>query len=776
MSERTKLKIPKVRMSPKEVHDFREGLRYDRDGLKVNKVKENGSYVEKKLFIDQYGARLFYAPTFKSVQQSSMAFRHVVEISLGKDACPGLQKCTEPGLFPITVKTAQNRYLAFLLGDKTERNRLAEVLAFMVRRSHNGGDEDPRHVRIYDLWIEADRDGSGTLTLTEVMRVLRKMGIALSATEVEKIFHKFDADKSGFIEYGEFVDMYGYLTQLPVLQPLFDHFHPRDSDTSLMTATEIKDFFAQAQLESVSEQTTIPTLMQYYTKKEKIEDISGISFSNFSTFIADGQKNSWIPPSKMRTELLREDQQSNLADMNQPLHHYFIASSHNTFLLGNQVSGDASADMIGIALQEGARAVEFEVWDGPSGEPLVFRGTGLPIKARDAIHAVEDNAFTTNPFPIILNVEIHCCDDQASIFSHLLKGAFGQNLVNFNHAINRTPNELQLKVIVSYKRDAQDPDAYKSISGCSDLEREVARLNNQSRASHRSVGRQELALISGAEVVEWLPPKEEDGEEFEKMDGAEPNVTILQVMDDQIITSSEIFRNACRKTLVRVCPNMGAHHDSSNVNAMEYFALGASMVALNYQTYDAQLRIAEAFFRQNLGCGYVPKPLSLINAGKGQSNEERETYILAVTVIAGSQIPHPGNVADEDNQVIDPYVVLQVGGTPYDMENNPPLQTNIVEDNGFNPVWNQRFCFRFTDLDFATISLQVRTKGSPVRKDIVHASASVNMLRLGYRAVPLFYTHDGTLEPSAVLVCHFSLTTMSGATTAGAAAADDDDE
>uniref|UniRef100_A0A7S1W9K4 Phosphoinositide phospholipase C n=1 Tax=Neobodo designis TaxID=312471 RepID=A0A7S1W9K4_NEODS len=762
MSERTKLKIPKVRMSPKEVHDFRENLRYDRDGLKVNKVKENGSYVEKKLFIDQHGARLFYAPTFKSVQQSSMAFRHVVEISLGKDACPGLQKCAEPGLFPITVKTAQNRYLAFLLADKNERNQLAETLAFMVRRSHNGGDEDPRHVRIYDLWIEADRDGSGTLSLTEVMRVLRKMGIALSANEVEKIFIKFDADKSGFIEYGEFVDMYGYLTQLPVLQPLFDYFHPRDSDTSLMKAAEIKDFFAQAQGESVSEQTTIPALMQFYTKKDKAEDIAGISFSNFSTFIADGQKNSWIPPSKMRTELLREDQQSNLADMDQPLHHYFIATSHNTFLLGNQVSGDASADMIGIALQEGARSIEFEIWDGPAGEPVVLRGTGLPIKARDAIHAVEENAFTTNPFPVILHLEVHCCDDQASILAHILRGAFGDALVDFNRSIERTPKQLQHKIIVCYKGDASDPDAYKSIAGCPDLEREVARLNNQSRPSHRTVGRGELVTTSGAEAVEWLPPKEAEGDEYAKVQNAVANVTILQSMDDKVLPNTAVFREAGRKTLVRICPNMGAHSDSSNVNPMEYFAAGTSMVALNYQTYDGPMRVAEAFFRQNLGCGYVPKPPRLLAPEpEGEAAAEKETYILAVTVIAGSQIPHPGNVADDDNQVIDPYVVLHVGGTPFDMENNPPLQTNVVDDNGFNPVWNQRFCFRFTDLDFATISLQVRTKASPVHKDIVHASAAVNMIRLGYRAVPLYYTHDGTLEPSAVLVCHFSLTTLS---------------
>ena len=112
-------------------------------------------------------------------------------------------------------------------------------------------------------------------------------------------------------------------------------------------------------------------------------------------------------------------------DLTHPLKDYLISTSHNTYLVGNQLYGEASCDGYKTVLLKGCRCIEIDCWDGENGEPkvvhgLIFSMTMLirrftavePITFRNVCKTIAQYAFVKSPLPVIISLEMHCNIEQ----------------------------------------------------------------------------------------------------------------------------------------------------------------------------------------------------------------------------------------------------------------------------------------------------------------------------------------------------------------------------
>lgn len=60
---------------------------------------------------------------------------------------------------------------------------------------------------------------------------------------------------------------------------------------------------------------------------------------------------------------------------------------------------------------------------------------------------------------------------------------------------------------------------------------------------------------------------------------------------------------------------------------------------------------------------------------------------IELIIISGQKLK-PFNYESNVTDIVDPYVEVSIKGVPLDTKRNKPKKTKVIDDNGFNPIWN----------------------------------------------------------------------------------------
>ncbi|KAM4042340.1 1-phosphatidylinositol 4,5-bisphosphate phosphodiesterase beta-4 isoform 3-T5 [Anomaloglossus baeobatrachus] len=261
-------------------------------------------------------------------------------------------------------------------------------------------------------------------------------------TDIEELFKKINGDKSDYLTVDQLVSFLNESQRDPRLNEILFPFF--DSKRAMQ-------------------------IVETYEPDEELKRKGHISSDGFCRYLMSDEN---APVFLDRLELYQE--------MEHPLAHYFISSSHNTYLTGRQFGGKSSVEMYRQVLLAGCRCVELDCWDGKGEdqEPIITHGKAMctDILFKDVIQAIKETAFVTSEYPVILSFENHCSKYQQYKMSKYCEEIFGDLLLKQaldSHPLDPgkslpSPNDLKRKILIKNKRlkaevEKKQLEALKSV-------------------------------------------------------------------------------------------------------------------------------------------------------------------------------------------------------------------------------------------------------------------------------------------------------------------------
>jgi len=565
----------------------------------------------------------------------------------------------------------------------------------------------------------------------------------------------------------------------PVIQILVDLFGEQMRNGEVLEMVSAESFLRKFMLTKQGETNmTIELVRQIFSKLNRIEILdvaSNLSVEDSMVEISIGFEH--IDSNRFETYLMskendifdpaKEEFDQSLMK-SRPLSDFWINSSHNTYLTGDQLLSFSSAEMYTHALHQGCRCLELDCWDGQGVSklaitPVIYHGYTLTSKI--TFHAVIEAVKVfldehPNCYPIILSLENHCSIPFQEAMANCMTRIFKDSLYIPSEESLKDPlpsaDILKGKIILKGKRisssvDSVDSDTISDTdSDLDDSEMLWVRCSKKRKSKVPKVNicpkLSELIFLDSHHMKSFKESEDDPPNHMHSFGESKAN----KFYQKEDLRSGWMSFN--RSHMTRTYPG-GSRTNSSNYNPILAWSVGSQLVALNLQVPDSARRLNDGRFRENGGCGYVLKPnsINMVDASPPQP------ITLYVKVLCGACLPKPNG--EKTGERIDPYVhvclfdVANDSGKLLKVSND----THHIENNGFNPVWNQEEAFEYKlhNPDVAMLQLTVYDHNLGEADFIASASVPVSCIRQGYRSVKLFdkeNTRSGPFEFASLLI------------------------
>ncbi|XP_077549577.1 inactive phospholipase C-like protein 1 isoform X2 [Haemaphysalis longicornis] len=726
-------------------------------GSSLLKIRASSRQYRRYFTLEEDLSAIKWVPSSKKSNKARLSIRSIREIRIGKSTDVLRDKevagCYSEDCVFSVVYGEDFESLDLVASTPDEANFWVTGLNMLIAANRSPDNMDERQ-RMREKWLQemfekADTERKGLLDEVETIALVQKLNSQLSVVRLKQKMMEFDVGKGeqdrGRIDRSQFVSLFKELATRPEVYFLMVRYSGKD----YLTVEDLQFFLeGEQEFENITVDDCM-SLIQRYEPSEEAKKNGQMLLDGFTLFLLSDE-----------CSLMDQAHKDVFQDMDLPLCHYFISSSHNTYLMEDQLKGPSSVDGYSQALNQGCRVVKVDCWSGTDG-PVVFHGNTLTGKVplSTVLDSIREFAFQASEYPLILHLENHCPPEAQEEVVSLLKDKLGDLLYlpgrdGEDFTTKLSPKALKRKIIIKSKRPPSDSEEAE-ISEEDDFVDKNSNPSESPKKLKLIKPLSDMVALSRVHFADFATSQQSQAENEVCSFSETSAVKLGHALADEVAAHT-------RRFLAHVSPN-ASRVDSSNYNPLDLWACGFQMAAMNLQTSGVPMDLHRGWFRQNGGCGYVLKPpclrqsWSVFNAYRRETFSDNEPLYLRVKIISGQQLPLPRGASSKAT-AIDPYVTVQVFGIPTDCAE---ARTKTVSNEGHSPIFDECFEFTMAAPELAVLRFAVLDDEFIGDDFIGQHSIPVSSLKTGYRHVQLTSDTGKVLENSSLFL-HVTMSNRSG--------------